>query len=609
MLTGGELIMEQKLLVRQNGDEKEINCIKGDNLLEVLLNNGYEISTYCGGQGVCGKCKVKISSGVKELDEKEEKYLTNEEINEGIRLACKTEITGNMVVELEDSEDIEVMTSGLIRKADIDIEYNKDTIKLKKATIDDQKDYLKRVYDNLSLENINYNSLKILGEMDKKETFTVTSKEGKIIEILKNNNNLLYGVAIDIGTTTIVLYLMDLKTGREIDVFSLYNPQKKFGADVISRINYTIKNETGAEELKNLLLDNINKSIKELADRNNISLNDIYKITIVGNTIMLHTLFGIKAESIAKSPYIPQFTDAMEFDTEEIGVNINNKGIIHILPSISGYVGADIIGDLLAVNFLSYSDGYNLMIDIGTNGEIVLGNSKNVISCSAAAGPAFEGANITFGMAGIPGAISEFKFNKNNEIEYKTIGNKEPKGICGSGLLDIIAELYRVNIIKSSGAFVAEEEMEDWQKEFMTVYKEIKAFKITTADKTAGAKDILLTQKDIREVQLAKGAIAAGIEILRKELDINYDDFDNVFIAGGFGNYLDPHNACVIKMIPEELEEKIVQIGNGAGTGAKLYLLDKKMKETTGILKNILKYIELSINQDFQVEYINNMGF
>lgn len=279
--------------------------------------------------------------------------------------------------------------------------------------------------------------------------------------------------------------------------------------------------------------------------------------------------------------------------------NINEKGIVQLLPSVSGYIGADIVGDILVTDF--EDDSWNLLIDIGTNGEIVLGNSQELYSCSAAAGPAFEGAKITQGLAGVPGAISSF-----NKKGWQTIADKPPRGICGSGLLDIIGELLDQGFIDKTGAFKKEEELSRRQQQRMTTFKEQRAFIVVSASESEGEK-IILTQKDIREFQLAKGAIAAGIQILVEEAGINYDLIDNVYLAGGFGNFIGAEAACKVGLIPAVLEDKILRIGNGAGLGAKAYLLDQKQRQTAVDFREVMEYIELSTMPEFQAYYMENM--
>ena len=598
--------MSHLIKVISDGKKEEIKCEEGEILLKKLLKHGYDINAYCGGEGICGKCKVKLKGDIKAPNSQEKKFLDKKELDNGYRLSCLYKVNTDLEVYLEAKEEITVMTGGILTELDVELDLSKDKIKLDKATIKDQKDYLKKIFEKTETKVIDYNNLKKISDIDKKQEFTVLKWRDEILDIsTENTNDNFYGLAVDIGTTTIVIYLIDLNTGEEIDVNSFYNPQKNFGADVISRINYTNSNENGIEEMQTVIIEELNAGIKELTENNNIANDDIYKMSIVGNTVMLHLLLGIDALSIAKSPYVPVFTDELDLNPKQIGLNINKKGIVQFLPSISGYVGADITGDMLTIN-IDRLDGNNLLIDIGTNGEIVLNSGKRIYSCSAAAGPAFEGANITFGTAGISGAISTFKI-QDKKFKFTTINDQKPIGICGSGLIDMIAEFYKHGFIESSGKLKENDDLKDWQKQYLEEYKEQKAIKITEKDHSE--TNIYLTQKDIREVQLAKGAIAAGIEILLQKMDLEADDLDRVFIAGGFGNYINPDNACYIKIIPPCLEDRIIQIGNGAGTGAKIYLLNKKAKERAINIKEKVKYIELSVNKEFQTEYINSMGF
>ncbi|MCF8009364.1 MAG: ASKHA domain-containing protein [Halanaerobiales bacterium] len=597
--------MSHLIRVHQDNKIKEIECNKGDNLLKVLLKNNYEINAYCGGEGICGKCKIKLKGEINKPNKSELEFLDDKELKEGFRLSCLYNIKSNLDVILTQKDDITVMTKSIITEMDLNLDLKKENIYLKKADLRDQRDYLQRIYNKSDTDQIDYSNLKKIENLKKDSEISVIKKKNKIIDIRTDLDKGYYGLAVDIGTTTIVIYLLDLETGQELDTYSFYNPQKKFGADVISRINYTINNKDGLKKIKKTIVDKLNKGIDHLVENNNIKYQDIYKMSVVGNTVMLHLLLGIDALNIAKAPYVPIFTEEINLSPKETEIKINKNGLVQLLPSISGYVGADITGDMLAVN-INKLNGINLLIDIGTNGEIVLSSNKKILSCSAAAGPAFEGANITFGTAGISGAISKFLI-KDNKIQFKTINDKEPIGICGSGLLDMIAEFYKYNFIESSGRIVSKEKLKDWQKPFLKEYKGQKALKITNLKNYD--KQIFLTQKDIREVQLAKGAIAAGIEILLKELNYKDTDINRVFIAGGFGNYINPDNACFIKMIPNCLKDKIIQIGNGAGTGAKIYLLNKNAKrEAENIIKKV-KYIELSINKEFQTEYIKKMSF
>lgn len=602
-----------EITVLKNKNKEKYQIPKGTNLLKFLSDKNYELNTYCGGKGLCGKCKIKINSNSIPLNPEEKKLLSDQEINEGIRLACLTKIDHDIEVELQNMSDIIALTSGLMPKIDFDLLIDQKSIILEKPELEDQRDILQRIYDKTNTDNINIRSLIILNNLDKEKPLTITFIDNKIIDIKQGEREKeFYGLAVDIGTTTIVIYLIDLYNKTTIDNISLYNPQKKFGADVISRINYSIDEKDGSRQLKQELITGLNQGIKNLLKNNNIKNDNVYHTTVVGNTVMIHTLLGLETESISKSPYIPLFTDKLDLSPDECGLNLNQGGIVQILPSISGYIGADIMGDMLAIdinNNFKNTSTIDLMVDIGTNGELVLSTEKEIYTCSTAAGPAFEGANIAFGMAGIPGAISEFKFNSEGDISYKTIKNEKAKGICGSGLLDIVAQLYKNDLIDQNGSFVNKNDMSEKHQKIMTEYNNLKAFKIVNKEESADNNDILITQKDIREVQLAKGAIQAGIKILKKEVGIEYDDIDNIYIAGGFGNYLDPHHACTINLIPEELENKIIQIGNGAGAGAQLFIFDKKTQNYVKAIKEKVKYIELSSRQDFQNEFMGSMQF
>ncbi len=409
------------------------------------------------------------------------------------------------------------------------------------------------------------------------------------------------GVAVDIGTTTMVGYLLDLQTGQELAVTSMANPQRVHGADVISRIAYTQEHPGGVEKLQEVIVRALNDIIIKLCDAGKIKKDDIKAMTIAGNTVILHTLLGVSAVSIANAPFEPVFSDAKTLAPQELGIKMNQDGCIFTLPCVSGYVGADIIGGLLVCD-LEKEDSYGLLIDIGTNGELVLGNQDQMIACSTAAGPAFEGANISSGMAGVRGAISSFSIHDGKGV-YETIEGVAPLGICGSGLMDIMAELLNHGFIDSTGAFAKPDTLLPWQADLVTTVDGMPALVVVPGT------EITFTQKDVREVQLAKGAIRAGIFTLLKEAEIDLTKVGTVFLAGGFGNFVDVHSACAVGLIPAELEERVIRIGNGAGLGAKLCLLDKAEFDRGTDLKKCIRYVELSTRADFQELFMDAMFF
>jgi len=387
------------------------------------------------------------------------------------------------------------------------------------------------------------------------------------------------GVAIDIGTTTMVYYFMDMKTGGITDIRSKINPQLKYGSDVISRINYSSENDNGVSELQKILIENINLVIGEFCYKHGYKKSSIVRLSVVGNTVMLHTLLGVSALSIALAPFTPTFTETKILPAKSIGITTNSNSSLTIAPSLSGYVGGDIIAGLTSVNSSFFNKQF-LFIDIGTNGEMALVTKDKILACATAAGPAFEGANISCGMSATRGAISSF-----SEGTPKIIGDSEPAGICGSGLIDIIAHMLNENTLSIDGNI-------DGDFIIPKISSEIK-----------------ITQQDVREVQLAKSAIAAGINRLLSIAGISYDDLDNILLAGGFGNYINIKNAIRIGLLPDVDLDKYIQMGNTAGNGAVLALKSDDFIPEMEKLKEKMEYIELSNDPDFSMEYAMNMFF
>ena len=352
-------------------------------------------------------------------------------------------------------------------------------------------------------------------------------------------------------------------------------------------------------------MSQLNNIVKNIAKRNNINIDNIYDTVIVGNTTMIHLLLGIDPENIAKAPYISGFTEAMEFNPKDIGFSF--KSNISIMPGVSSYVGSDITAGILSSGMLE-SEKYSLLLDLGTNGEMAIGNKYEVITCSTAAGPAFEGANIKHGVGGILGAISKIDLSKEKKIE--TIGNQPPCGICGSGVLDAVSEMIKYSLIDETGRMFDEEDDDFEFEEYEYLTKdlvEIDGMKQYVLAKDSKGDVISFTQKDVREVQLAKAAINAGIQILVKEKDLDFNDLEYLYLGGGFGNYMNVQSSLQIGMIPLELDGKIKSIGNCAGSGAKMYLLSKEYRNLIIDKVNTSKYIELSNRKEFQDYFVNGM--
>ncbi|MEF2876941.1 MAG: ASKHA domain-containing protein [Blautia sp.] len=427
--------------------------------------------------------------------------------------------------------------------------------------------------------------------------------------------------AFDIGTTTIAAYLLEGQTGKELCTASSLNPQAAYGADVISRANYVL--EHGPKELSDCIHRAVDSLIGELVKKVHISRENITLVCFVGNTCMHHIFFGLPMESLVRAPYEPYEKSLRREKAADFQISIHPEGELLFLPVIAGFVGADTMGCLLSLR-PDLKEEITLMLDIGTNGELVLGNKDKLVCCSTAAGPAFEGAKITCGMRGAQGAIDHVFFD-GSSFSFSVIGGGRPKGLCGSGLIDTIACLRRAGLIDETGRLLDKEEV--WE-----LNKTAEPAKSPEADKEANRRQdmashmaridnlpaflfdpkdssVYLTQKDIREVQLAKGAIAAGILLLEKHLSIAHEDISQVYIAGAFGNYMEPQSACDIGLLPGALRKRITPVGNAAGEGAKISLLNKEELNVTKRLMNEIDFLELAAIPEFQDCFVDELEF
>ncbi|MCD6321698.1 MAG: DUF4445 domain-containing protein [Clostridiales bacterium] len=605
-------------IVRLHGtnrtEEKRVQ--EGTNLLDFLRRNSVEISAPCGGNRTCGKCRIKVEGVENPVSSGELKLLGDKALSEGYRLACHIDIRNDIDVFPDDTDEKAVIMTER-QKKDIILApiIEKKHIKLSEPGITDQKSDMQRILGHHSgnMHKLGLDAVRKLPDILRQEKFSTTYITTQ--EVLRgieagDTTDVNYGIAIDIGTTTIAAYLIDLANGNEKEVYSCMNPQRNYGADVISRISYTIENENGLEELNEAIVSCLNKSISNLTQQVGIDNEDVYAVVIAGNTTMIHLLLKIPPKNIAAAPFIPVTTDLHILNPGDINLNINSQGITVIMPAVSAYIGSDIVAAVLSSG-MHEDEKISLLIDIGTNGEVVLGNKDWMYSCSVAAGPAFEGAQIKNGVGGIAGAIDTMKFS--NGIQYTTIDGKEPVGICGSGIVDAIAGMLDTGIIDEMGRMVDNDEL---TKEMAEIYSsgfedtpKGRVFRIIDANSTGLDTDIVISQRDVRELQNAKAAVAAGIISIVKKAGIVMSDIENVYLAGGFGSYLDINSTLRIGLIPKELDGKIKTIGNAAGSGAVEVLMNKNnLQKAEAICKN-MKYIELSADKGFVDEYIDAMEF
>lgn len=609
---------QYKVTLLSRGNKKSVDCEGGTTLMDVFRKNNIYVEAPCGGRGICGKCKVRILKGeVSAISHDESRFLSNKEKQEGYRLACMTQVIGDVEVATRSNlGGAQIMATGIEYSVDILPQIKKKFVQLDIPTVEDQRDDLRRLADATGIDkpNIQIELVRKLPQILRDSNFgvTVVYDGHRILNVeMGDTRAYSYGVAIDIGTTTLVCYLMDLTTGRQIDTISDLNVQKAYGGDVISRIQYTTENQHGLSGLSRGITKQISELIKEVAYNNDISMDYIYNIVIAGNTIMGHLLLGITPQHIATTPFTPVITQSEIFLPHELGLKLGMASRIFILPHISGYVGADVVAGILASG-MDRDPDLCLIIDIGTNGEMVLGNEEKMVCCSTAAGPAFEGANIRHGVGGVSGAINTIMLD-GDKLKYTTIEDKAPIGICGSGIVDALAVLLDAGIVDETGRLLDADEIESGigQKltDRLTEVEGLSAFIIAHAHVSETGEAIVITQKDIREIQLAKAAIAAGVKVLIKKMGKNIDEVVRLYLAGGFGSYIDRRNAARIGLIPPELEQRIIAIGNGAGTGAMLSLLSSEHYSKTNDIRNMAEYVELSSTLEFQDEYVNSMYF
>jgi len=599
-----------ELIIKRQDEVRTITARAGENLLEVLTGNNIYINQACGNNHTCGKCQVYIKcQPVPPISEAEAKLLGPDNLKRGLRLACFLQISSNMIVQIKEQQDMKIVSAGPAFTGEINSSLKKITVTVAPPSLEEPRDDVARLVQALRRPDctIAYTPLQQLpllltaGEGD----LSCTLYENEIIALAPADEIRMAGIAMDIGTTTIVAYLIDMESGRELDVETVLNPQRLYGADVITRIAFTQENPAGLAQLHRVLIDGINSLLERLCRRNGLPCQHIYEMMVAGNPTMLHLLLNIPCTAIARAPYTPVFTKGLKIKAQQIGLLLNPEGYISLLPAVSGYVGADIIADML-VCAMHKSSKVSLLLDIGTNGEMVLGNREKLVCCATAAGPAFEGAKISCGTGAVAGAIDHIDFSR--YPFYTTIGNKPPVGICGYGLVDLLAELVKYGLVTNSGklkkrADVKEGAVGPELAESLIVHYGKPAFMI---DKETG---IYLTQQDIGELQLAKGAIFAGISVLCKKLGCTCNDIDKVYLAGGFGTYLNIAKAIAIKLLPIEFQDKVIFIGNGAGAGAKLALLSQPVRQAAQELSVKLQYVELSASREFTQEFIKGMDF
>jgi uncharacterized 2Fe-2S/4Fe-4S cluster protein (DUF4445 family) len=615
-----------------NPGKKKLTIPAGTLLLDVLKEAGIMITTPCGGKGNCGKCKVKVSPSYSKLNPNEKKWLSEEEIKKGFRLACQYHLSQSTTITIPPYilvKDKAFIIKGKIKSHLLNDDFRpaqkikKLYLQLKSPNLQDQYSDWTRIVKALEMKlkghyrswRVSIEVLSSLPQLLRNNDFkiTVVLFEDTIIAIeAGDTRDELYGIAFDIGTTTIAGYLLNLSTFKELAIKASDNPQSRYGDDIIARIDFARKDPKGKQKLQQELITTINQMIFSLSQKAGIDTQKIYFAVLVGNTCMHHFLWSLPTENLAISPYVPVITDSILKESRDLPhLCLTPHAMVYTAPNISAYVGGDIIADMIDISVWRKA-GTTLMVDLGTNGEMILADKGKIWACSAAAGPAFEGARISSGMRAADGAIDRVSVTK-REINYHVIGRFKAVGLCGSGIVNLIAELLKLQIIQPNGRLVRQEECPETIartiKERILQGKKYNQFLVVPAQESVSGEPIYLTQKDIREIQLAKGAVAAGIRILLEKAGREIENINEVLLAGAFGNVLDAGSALDLGIIPHISLNKIHSIGNAAGQGAEKLLLSEDLRDMADRLSKKVHYIELSSHHDFQKIFADSLFF
>jgi uncharacterized 2Fe-2S/4Fe-4S cluster protein (DUF4445 family) len=603
-------------------DNKTVTVEKDRTILSAAISAGVSINSPCGGDGVCGRCKVKVTRG--KVVSQPSGLICEEDRNKGIHLACITAVLSDLEVEvlaesrldslkIAQAEEIEYQESQFrqfIRKAMT----RKVFLELPRPNLQDNISDLDRILREIekredfsgiqtSLANIRSLS-KTLHDSDWKVTVTVATKNNvpEIIQVEPGDtSNSNYGFAVDIGTTTVSGQLIDLNTGKILGTKATYNRQASYGADVISRIIYA-EREEGLEILHQMAVGGINEIIAGLAGEHKVDLNNVTCVLCAGNTTMIHLLLRIDPSFIRRDPYVPTANSLSAMRAGEVGIKINPRGILSCVPGISSWVGGDVTAGVLSAGQDKEQD-LCLLIDIGTNGEVVLGNKEFLIATSASAGPAFEGSGVGCGMRSSSGAIQKVRISLDYEVEFETIGHGRARGICGSGYIDIIAGMLKAGLLDKDG------KIKDIDHKRIRKTELGREFVLAFKEENDSRGDIVVSEADIENLKRAKAAIYAACNILVRHLDLDFEKVKKIFIAGGFGTSLNIESAIRIGLLPDLPLERFVFVGNTSLSGARQMILSRQASDTSSAIAAKMAYFELSTEPAYMDEYMAALFF
>ena len=587
-------------------------CAEGTRLSEVACAAGAGLVLVCGGQGICGQCRVRIMSGwVTPPTDTELQELGEELLAEGFRLACMTRALGDVKVDVPLGSRLvthRLQITGVEVEVPFEPAVLERQVHLPPASMGDLRSDHTRLLDSLAPffagksaqtegglpVTMDWTALRDLPTIlrDNGWQARVSVRGTEVIDIRPPDRGPL-GLAVDIGTTKVAAYLVDMQNGQTLSVGGIVNPQISRGEDVMSRISCAVQG--GGPHLTRAILEGLNELIGSLCPET----ERIVDIVVVGNTAMHHLFLGLPVRQLGLAPYVPAVSKAVSVKARDLGLHVATGAYVHLLPNVAGFVGADHVAMILAAG-IDRTDGTILGLDIGTNTELVLAHQGHLTSCSTASGPAFEGAHIKHGMRAAPGAIEAVRIDGSG-VHVRTIGDAPAVGLCGSGVLDAVSELARAGLMNRRGKLA--------EGPRVPLDHDLPVFVLVPAEQSGTGHDIVLTQNDIGEIQLAKGAIRAGMDVLLEQAGIDEEDLDEIILAGAFGTSIHPASAIGAGLLPPVLPDRVRQIGNAAGVGARLALVSRRERARAEEIAYRVQYVELTTQPTFAVRFASNLGF
>ena len=604
-----------RVLVRFAPDGTETRVPAGTTIFDAASWNGVAIDSTCGGHGTCKKCKVRLAAGSVPISPVDPRAFTPAELKDGWRLACRAPVTADLDVEVPPLQTRpKAALVGVGRHVILRPAVQKRYVELEEPSLEDQASDLERLLAAISdLElRVHLGAVRQLGRALRRSDFKVTAVvvDDELIDVeAGDTTERRHAIAFDLGTTTVVATLLDLGTGQPLAVRSVLNRQQPYGADVISRVSATMMDADALEALQARAAETLDLLAREVCEQAGVEPERVYEISVCGNVTMTQLALGIDPEPLAMAPFIIAARQLPPAAATDFGVHVHPRAPAVVFPALGAYVGGDIVAGLLATG-LTRDRRLRLFIDVGTNSEIALGSAERVLATAAPAGPAFEAAQIKCGMRAAEGAIEGVKIT-GDDLALEVIGDADPVGMCGSGLVDAVAELVGAGLIDHSGRFIPDDQAHELHPGLaprLTRVGEERVFVLAwRGDDPANA--VYLSQRDVRELQFAKASIATGWTILLRELGVQPDEVSQVLLAGSFGSYLSPASAVRIGLVPRLALPRIVSAGNVAGEGAKMAVLSVNERAAAVSILDEVEYVELSGRSDFNDLFIDQLAF